>query len=704
MFGSLSIRARLILSFSVLLCLLGAVAAVSLQRFQALTERTGALIDDEVRRVFLAQHANQHAQAAAICLLKILQTADRDKRIPLYAEMDADNEASELAIAELGRNLGMRSMQGEIGAIQALRTTYADSFQKTVEMVELSGPQSAQKHFDSQTSVALSALLSATRGLVGKYQAMTRSEVERLRADTSDARLLVILLSLSALLIGSALAWIIARSVVVPVQKAVHAAETIAGGDYRKAVPLGRRDEIGALLRALAVMRDSIGSREESILRLAYVDALTELPNRTRFLETLASRCGDSAGVLVILGIDRFAPINKALGHAVGDHLLKEIAGRLRLLVGQSGLVARLWGDEFAMLTGPADKTAAGLFAQQVLLALRAPITVDGQRLDIDASLGIAGFPEDGTSVTGLMRRADLAMAAAKRRHAGFAFASELDDEPVPEQLSLIGEMREALGRGEFVAYYQPKLNLAQDRIGGAEALIRWRHPEKGMIPPGSFIPFAEQTGFIREITPWMLREAIEQAALWIEADPAVVTSVNLSTHDLLNHALVDQIKCLIEKYRLPPGNLCLEITESALMEEPALALKHLHELAALGLKLSIDDYGTGQASLAYVKLLPVHELKIDRAFVDGVDSDLKNAAIVRSTILLCRELGLSVVAEGAETPAEIAWLRTMDCDLVQGFGVARPMAAGDFTAWMSAFEQRARPRSTAEAARRVDS
>ena len=688
MFGSLSIRTRLILSFSVLLCLLLAVAAVSLQRFQTLTDKTGMLIDDEVRRVFLAQSANQHAQAAAICLLKILQTPEREKRVPLYAEMDADNAAAQVAIAELGRNMAMPAVQAEIDRILALSKTYADVFQETVELVELSGPQKAHQHFQDNTGIALAALLTATQNLVTKHQMMTQSEVERLRGDTASARLLVILLAAGAFLTGSALAWIIARSIVVPVREAVAVAETIASGDYRKEVPLGRRDEIGALLRSLAIMRDSIGSREESILRLAYVDTLTGLPNRTRLLELFEARCADCAGVLFILGIDRFAPINKALGHAVGDQLLREIAARLKGALGESEVVARLWGDEFALLLNPANRAEIEVFARKILVTLREPMSVDGQRLDIDASIGIVSFPQDGASITSLMRRADLAMNAAKRRHAGFAFGSELDDEPAHEQLSLIGEMREALARGEFVAWYQPKLNLAQNRISGAEALIRWRHPEKGMIPPGRFIPFAEQTGFIREITPWILKQAMEHAAQWLQSGMPVVTSVNLSTHDLLNHALVDQVKCLLEQYALPPHLLCLEITESALMDEPELALRHLHELAALGLKLSIDDYGTGQASLAYVKTLPVHELKIDRAFVTGVDSDHKNAAIVRSTILLCRELGLSVVAEGAETAEEVDWLRSMDCDLVQGYRVAKPMPVTDFTAWVSDFNQ----------------
>ncbi|MDZ4253804.1 MAG: GGDEF domain-containing phosphodiesterase, partial [Sulfuritalea sp.] len=333
------------------------------------------------------------------------------------------------------------------------------------------------------------------------------------------------------------------------------------------------------------------------------------------------------------------------------------------------------------------DQAAAARHAAQVLTALHAPMMVDGQRLDIDASIGIALYPRQGESNTALLRRADLAMAGAKRRHAGIAFSTGNESEAPHEELSLIGEMREALAHGEFLLHYQPKLHLAQGRIASAEALVRWRHPAKGMIAPGRFIPFAEQTGFIREITPWVLARAIADAARWQRDGITTVVSANLSALDLLNRDLVGLVRRLLDDYSLPADRLCLEITESALMDEPELALLHLNELAALGVKLSIDDYGSGQASLAYVKTLPVHELKIDRAFVAGVDTDAKNAAIVRSTVLLCRELGLSVVAEGVETAAELTWLGSNGCDLVQGYVVAKPMPLDNFLTWVGGYK-----------------
>ena len=697
-FGSMSIRSRLILLFSVLLGLLLAVAVVSLQRFEGLTATTQEIVDHQVRRVFLAQRANQHAQAAAISLLHLLQTSDREKRVPLYIAMDEELIASDTAVSDLEKTMVTPNVQADIERVMGLRNRYGELFQETVELIELKGPLVARMHFYSKTQSVLNTLLSETLALVTHQQQMMQAELEQLRKAAADARLLVISLAVSALLLGAMLAWIIARSIVQPVLEAVSVAETIASGDYKKDVPKGNRDEIGALLRSLTVMRDSIGSREEKILSLAYVDTLTGLPNRTRFLEILNGLPAGSSGALVLLNIDRFAPINNALGHAVGDRLLRDIALRLKQVTGESDVVARLGGDEFVLLLDSADKTMATSYVKRVLSALRVPMTVDGERLDIDASLSIIIYPQDGTNVTTLLRRADLAMHVAKRRQDKFAFGSELDDKPAIEQLSLIGEMREALARGEFVVYYQPKLNLSQNRITGAEALIRWQHPVKGMIPPIRFIPFAEQTGFIREITPWVLQQVIEHAGQWQRSGMDIVASVNLSTRDLLNHDLVADIQRLLEQSGLPANQLCLEITESALMDEPELALKHLGELSALGLKLSIDDYGSGQASLGYVKTLPVNELKIDRVFVTDIDTTPKNAAIVRSTILLCRELGLSVVAEGAETTAELDWLAGNGCDVVQGYGVAKPMPLSDFLPWVSNFNQKACANSVAPA------
>lgn len=477
----------------------------------------------------------------------------------------------------------------------------------------------------------------------------------------------------------------LARRIAGPVNALARAARSIEAGDYSHAVTVTAPDEIGQLAASFDSMRTGIEMREQKITRLAYEDTLTGLPNRTRLAEYLAALDPKSAAMVAILDLDRFAPINNALGHPVGDRLLQLIGARLAGLVPARGMLARLWGDEFAFVVEGSDKESARRFAAGLLTTLREPIEVGGQRLDVDGSLGIAFHPADGRNMDVLLRRAELAMYSAKRRQCGYVLAEEVGEGPAPEQLSLIGEMRQALERREFILHYQPKLALASNRIIGAESLLRWQHPVRGMMPPARFIPFAEQTGFIREITPWLLEEVAAQAAIWRKQGISLVLAANLSARDLLNPDLVARMRDLIALHELPPASLCLEITESALMEDPTLSLTHLAELAAIGLKLSIDDYGAGQASLSYLKALPVHELKIDQSFIGSLAASPKDAAIVRSTIALGHALGLTVVAEGIEGEADLAWLREAGCDIGQGYFIARPMSAEAFADWVSA-------------------
>ncbi|KAF0164976.1 MAG: phosphodiesterase transmembrane protein [Rhodocyclaceae bacterium] len=477
----------------------------------------------------------------------------------------------------------------------------------------------------------------------------------------------------------------LARRIAGPLNTLARAARRIEAGDYSQAVAVEAPDEIGQLAAGFENMRTGIAAREQKIIRLAYEDTLTGLPNRIRLTEYLAGLDPAAAAIVTVLGLDRFAPINDALGHPIGDRLLQQVGVRLAGLLPPRGMLARLWGDEFAFVVESPDQEWARKFAASVLAALREPIELDGQRLDVSGSLGIAFRPADGRDMDALLRRAELAMYSAKRRQCGYALAGDVGDGPPPEQLSLIGEMRHALERREFVLHYQPKLALASGRVVGAEALVRWQHPERGMMPPARFIPFAEQTGFIREITPWLLEEVAAQAAAWRQRGMAVVLSANLSARDLLNPELVGLMRKLLAAHELPAAALCLEITESALMEDPALALSHLAELAAIGLKLSIDDYGAGQASLSYLKSLPVHELKIDQSFIGSLAASPKDAAIVRSTIALGHALGLTVVAEGIEVEADLKWLAAAGCDIGQGYFISRPMAAPAFADWISA-------------------
>lgn len=686
---SLRIGLRLSIAFSMLLGLLFLLATVSLLHFEKVSTITHNIVDVQAKRVSLIHDVDQHADLAANYLLQLLKTSKSEERIPLYRQINTELTAKDEALAKIGMTMQASAENTELEQLEHLRSTYNDLFQQTLTTIELSGTDKARENFEANTLSKLEAILREAEALSDQQQLDMRDSLNKLEKAESNARILIVVLALCALLIGALLAWIIGHSIVNPIHEAVLVAEAISLGDLKRPVSSNHPDEAGKLMRALAAMRDSIANREEKILRLAYEDTLTGLPNRTRFFATFSDLPAEKFGAVVVLDIDRFTSINNALGYPTGDLILQKISLRLVKIQPVPALIARLWGDKFAFLLDCANQQTATDFVNAVLITLREPITLSEHKLDVGGALGISFYPDDGQDAAALLRRAEMAVNFAKHRHAPFAFSQDAGSEPAHENLSLIGEMREALDQHQFLVYYQPKMSFANKTICGAEALIRWQHPVRGLVPPMAFIPFAEQTGFIREITPWLLEQVITHIAAWQRRGLTIIPSANLSTFDLLDENLVTYIRALLEKHGVAPNMLCLEITESAFMNEPELALKHLNELAALGVKLSIDDYGTGQASLAYLKTLPVNELKIDRAFISSVSQLPKNAAIVRSTILLCHELALTVVAEGAETTDEINWLAKNQCDVVQGYGVAKPMPEDEFLAWSASFNQK---------------
>ena len=497
-------------------------------------------------------------------------------------------------------------------------------------------------------------------------------------------------LTLAGLLMLVAGSLIIARSITRPVQRLADAAQRVREGDYTRHVDVEHKDEIGQLAVSFNHMLDGIVSREKEILRLAYEDGLTGLPNRAMFHEQLGqsvrmAKRGTAALAVLLFDMDRFKAINDTLGHPTGDQALREVGMRVRSALRDSDVIARLGGDEFAVLlaTGGADN--AKVVAEKIHIALEEPFVIDGQTMDMAASIGIARFPEHGEDASALIRAADVAMYQAKRTKARFAIYDPSHDVRRQEFLTLAGELRRAVEAGELVLHYQPKMNLAENRVTSVEALVRWRHPQRGFVEPSDFIPFAEQTGYIGAITRWVLSRAIEQCGVWERTGLRIRMSVNISARDLRQgDELVHFIASALQAAELPAGMLCLEITESALMDDPLSAQSALRKLRELGVATSIDDYGTGYSSLAYIKQLPVNELKIDRAFVSGMEADRRNAAIVRSTIELGHNLGLTVVAEGVETDHELTELRRFGCDDAQGFLFARPMPAAALERWLS--------------------
>lgn len=425
-----------------------------------------------------------------------------------------------------------------------------------------------------------------------------------------------------------------------------------------------------------------------SIESFAFTDPLTKLPNRTLFHERLeqaieAGKRDYQPFALLLMDLDRFKDVNDALGHQVGDLLLQQVAARLRSKLRDIDTVARMGGDEFAILLPMVNDKHATMAARMLLQALRTPFQIDAQDLDISASIGIALYPDHGVDANILTQRADVAMYSAKHNNSGHAFYDSKFDQHNPSRLTLLGELRHAVEREQFVLYYQPKVNLKTMQVTGMEALVRWNHPREELMLPDTFIPLLEQTGMIRNLTPWVLSESLQQGQKLQDNGMPITISMNLSVRDLQDPYLADVFAEQLAALQISPRWLELEITESAVMTEPDRALDVLTRLSAMGLRIAIDDFGTGYSSLSYLKKLPVNTIKIDKSFVIGMARDANDAAIVHTSIELAHNLKLEVVAEGVESEETLRRLAELGCDVAQGNYISRPLSTDELAEWL---------------------
>lgn len=435
---------------------------------------------------------------------------------------------------------------------------------------------------------------------------------------------------------------------------------------------------------------------EQRIHRLAYYDALTHLPNRTLFQDRLYNALQQAERqkawvVLMFLDLDRFKPINDSLGHAAGDRMLKDMALRLLACVDDDDTVARMGGDEFTLLLQPRPSRELALnraihVAENILGSLVRPFVLENREFFVTASIGIALSPQDGSELSQLMKNADTAMYHAKERgRNNFQFYQAEMNASALERLELESDLRHAMEQNEFILYYQPQFSGDGKRLTGAEALLRWRHPTRGLVPPGDFIPVIEELGLVVDVGDWVLREASRQLKAWHKAKVRVPkVSVNISARQFSDGQLGTRIANILEESGLPPACLELELTESILMREVSEALQILASLKNLGLSIAVDDFGTGYSSLNYLKQFPIDVLKIDRTFVDGLPEGEQDAQIARAIIAMAHSLNLAVIAEGVETHEQLEFLREHGCDEVQGYLFGRPMPAHQFEAQFS--------------------
>ena len=452
------------------------------------------------------------------------------------------------------------------------------------------------------------------------------------------------------------------------------------------------RDSAGNVVRIDGLMDDTTESKEtiEYLQFLATTDSLTVLPNRALLYDRLnqaiavAKREQGKQVVLILMDLDHFKEINDTLGHPAGDEILRQVAQRLAFVLRESDTLARLGGDEFAVLLPDIQdgKTAAENVAKNILGSFAEPFWYQENELYLGVGIGISIFPDHGSDADALMSRADVAMYGAKHKDVGFLFYNPKTDPHTQERLQLSSDLRHALDRNEFVLHYQPQIDIRSSRVIGVEALIRWSHPEHGLIPPDQFIPFAERTGLINPITDWVIHRAITQCKTWQTAGIGLRIAVNVTARSFLDPKLMDKLESLLSG-GCPAEQIEIEITENILMADIEHGAKAIRRLRGLGITVAIDDFGTGYSSLAYLKKLPIHSVKIDKSFVMAMAEDDNDAVIVRSTIDLAHNLGFLVVAEGVENRDALDLLAVLGCDHAQGYHIGHPLPVDELISWI---------------------
>ena len=453
--------------------------------------------------------------------------------------------------------------------------------------------------------------------------------------------------------------------------KGVH--DCVEKGNLRKLLPVVRRE-----LKTVAQIR-ARARAENRLHRLTHFDQLTGLPNREFFYDQ-ANRCLETSGrgaTLLVIDVDRFMRINDSFGYAVGDQLMRQVAARLQRSVSVQGIVTRMGRDEFAVFDAHARSAEqAHALAERMMTAFAQPFAVDGKELFLTVSIGVCRHPRDGEDIGRLLVNAENAMLLAKRngRNNVQTYVQDMNASSA-QRLEMETELRHAVGRGELTLHYQPSADIASGRIAAVEALVRWRHPQHGMIPPDKFIPLADETGLIGEIGRWVLFQACDQAKRWRDAGlGSLKMSVNVSAVQFRQSDLAQVVQCALVQTGLPPECLDLEITETVLMQDAEATIATLRALKNMGVSISVDDFGTGYSSLAYLQRFPIDTLKIDKSFMASVTEDEHNAAIVRTVIALAKSLRLESIAEGVETSEQVEYLRAEGCNRLQGYYLSRPL------------------------------
>ncbi|MBK9443716.1 MAG: EAL domain-containing protein [Comamonadaceae bacterium] len=713
---------RLALGFGSLVGLMLLALAVLSLKISAMTELTERFATQDMQRLLRVQSLSLTTEGVGNALLHLMN-APRAQRVPVYADVDERNRRIDGIIESLSNNLDELAQVQTLRRLNEARAAYAEAFIATVDEIEGNDPKAALRIYREQVMPALQQVLVESNLLINRERERIEQQMAQAQARFKQLAWWAAALSVLAVGLGVALALGTTRSVVSPLKQLEAAAQRIAGGDYLHPVLATSSEEIDRVGQALTAMTGAIAAREHEIERLAFRDPLTDLPNRTFLLQTSpstqlplnpneplpqagastdlsAQRPGCHCRSLVLFDLARLKTINETLGFATGDTLIKEVARRAQAVLQSvsataglakfqvsNTLLAHVNGGMFAIVSGVDERAEIELLYQRLTAVMAHPAQCSGHSVDLSLAFGLARVGDDAGAepalpVINLLRNAEVALSAAKAAAQPYAWYNPAQEAARLSHLGLLSDLRAAVSTAQLQMWLQPKFSLQTGRAVGAEALVRWQHPTRGFVSPAEFVPFAEQTGAISLVTDWMLAQAMLTLQRWQASQPDLSLSVNVSTRDLQDPSFCQRVEQLLQQHRVNPQRLRLELVESGLMQDAKASIALLHHLRALGVELSIDDFGTGYSSLAYLQQLPVSELKIDRSFIIDINAQPMSQRLVKTMIDMGHGMDLLVTAEGIETAAEQDTLKTLGCDVMQGYFGSRPLFGDKLQAW----------------------
>ncbi len=675
---------RLRWAFSLLIGLLLLVAGLAAARFHEYERAISAFSSGSMQRIRVASEISADVGSVSRQLLTLV-TGERDLRVVAYRNIDTAHSRLETNV-ELLRQAAEASGR-RLNPMATALALYRGVYDETVDRIEAGDAAGVRAMMANRTEEALSRLSQLADAQVADEQALAQSLAEEQAQQVRQDMPALALICLVAIVGGGLLARAVRRSISEPLQRTEAVALRLAAGDYSARAQVRGKDEVAGLAATLNTLAEAVAQREAQIRHLAETDSETGLAQRGRFQREVSLQLDETkVYALLCLDLEGLKTINAVLGYEAGDAAIRCVAQRLQAQASPQSCVGRLGGGTFAMLLplSPGLDLAeqALVQVQHLRTALERPFDWQGQSPDLHLLVGVALHPLHAKGSTELLRCAEQALFEAKRRRSGTELYSDSQAAARLQDLNLASELQLAQERGELVAFLQPKLRvtLGGQECTGAEALIRWQHPERGFISPAEFIPFAERTGRIRSLTQWMLLTVIGLLAR--PEFEGLRLAVNLSTKDLQDPQFDQHLRRLLLEHGVEPARLTLEITESGLMEPGEDPITLLHRLKSVGVRLAIDDFGTGHSALAYLQRLPVDELKIDRSFVRDVDLEPKRYELLAAIAQLGHTLGLTVTAEGVEREAELLAVRRAGCQLVQGYFTGRPMSVDAFLHW----------------------